>query len=127
MTPLMYERVRDMMVTQVLPATVITQPRYWRDTKQPKAAFVVFSPSGGSAIRKDLGSEYMVKVDVIGPKDSDSVADEIANLILSFVQDNPMPNDCIGHIENVGGFPRPMLSAEGRVVYSLLFACLYGE
>lgn len=127
MTPLMYERVRDLMKEQVLPATVITQLRYWRDNKNAKSAFVVFSPSGGSAIRKDLGSEYMVRVDVIGPKEDDPLADEIANLILSFVQDNPMPNDCIGHIENVGGFPRPMLSAEGRVVYSLLFACLYGE
>lgn len=127
MTPLMYERVRDLFVEQQLTGSANVHSRYWKDTGDKKASFVVFRAAGGTAIRHDLGSEYMVQVDVIGVKDLDDEAEQMASGMISFVQDNPMPNDCIGHIENVGGFPRPMLSTEGRMVYSLTFACIYGE
>lgn len=127
MTPLMYERVRNLIVGAGLTGNAKVQLRYWRDTGKQTDSFVVFRPAGGSPLRNDLGSEYMVRVDIIGVVDRDVEAEEIANSILSYVQDNPMPNDCIGHIENVGGFPQPMLSSERRIVYSLQFACLFAE
>lgn len=127
MTPMMYERVRDLIVGAGLTGNAKVQLRYWKDTGTKTDSFVVFRPAGGSPVRNDLGSEYMVRVDIIGVVDRDAEAEQLANSIVSYVQDNPMPNDCIGHIENVGGFPQPMLSSERRIVYSLQFACLFAE
>jgi hypothetical protein len=127
MTPMMHERVRDLFVERSLTGAAKVQVRYWKDTGVKTDAFVVFRQSGGTAIRNELGSEYRVQVDVIGVKNQDEAAENMANAMLSYVQDYPMPNDCIGHIENIGGFPSPQLSTEGRIVYSLMFACLYGE
>ncbi|MCS2167545.1 phage tail termination protein [Scandinavium manionii] len=127
MTPMMHERVRDLFVEERLTGSAKVQVRYWKDSGIKTDAFVVFRQAGGTAIRNDLSSEYRVQVDVIGVKNKDDDAENMANAMLSYVQDTPMPSDCIGHIENVGGFPHPMLSTEGRIVYSLLFACLYGE
>ncbi len=127
MTPLMYIRVMDLFVDAGLTNGAKVQKRYWKDTGVKTDSFIVFRSAGGSSIRNQLGSEYMVQVDVIGVKGRDEVAEAMATEILNYVQKNPMPSSCIGHIENIGGVPRPMLSAEGRIVYSMQFACLYGE
>ena len=127
MTPLMYERVLRLFVNENLTTGSTVQGRYWKDSGNKAESFIVFRSAGGSPIRNELGSQYMVQVDVIGSKLGDAAAELIASNIISYVQENPMPNNCIGHIENVGGFPRPILSAEGRIVYSMQFAVLYGE
>lgn len=127
MNPPMHTRVRDLFVDAGLAAGFITQLLVWNDTGKLTDKFIVFRPNGGSAVRNDLGSEYYVMVDVIGAKGGNGVVDVAVQSIIDTVQQNPMPNDCIGHIENVGGIPAPVLTAEGRLVYRLLFACLYGE
>ena len=66
-------------------------------------------------------------VGVIGAKGKNADVDEAANAILDYIQQNPMPSGCIGHIENLGGMPTPLPTAEGRLVYRLNFACIYGE
>lgn len=127
MNPPMHTRVRDLFVDSGLTAGFLTQLLVWNDTGKLTDKFIVFRPNGGSAVRNDLGSEYYVMVDVIGAKGGNGALDVAVQSIIDTVQQNPMPNDCIGHIENVGGIPAPVLTAEGRLVYRLLFACLYGE
>ncbi|MFZ4835885.1 phage tail termination protein [Rouxiella sp. Mn2063] len=127
MTPAMYLRVRDLMISSGLTAGFIVQRLLWTDTGKLTDGFIVFRPSGGSAIRNDLGSDYYVTVDVIGAKGDNTAAEDAAQRIIDFIQSNPIPNDCIGHIENMGGIPAPVLTTEGRLVFRLQFACLYGE
>lgn len=127
MTPAMHRRVRDYFVDAGLTTGFITQMLRWRDTGKDVDKFIVFRPNSGSAIRNDLGSEYLVMVDVVGAINEDEEADNATQAIISYIQANPMPNDCIGHIENVGGIPSPVSTTEGRLVYRLQFACLYGE
>lgn len=127
MTPAMHRRVRDYFVDAGLTTGFNTQMLRWRDTGKDVDKFIVFRPNNGSAIRNDLASEYLVMVDVVGAINEDEDADNAAQAIISHIQANPMPNDCIGHIENVGGIPSPVSTTEGRLVYRLQFACLYGE
>lgn len=127
MTPAMHRRVRDYFVDAGLTTGFITQMLRWRDTGKDVDKFLVFRPNSGSAIRNDLGSEYLVMVDVVGAINEDEEADNATQAIIGHIQANPMPNDCIGHIENVGGVPSPVSTTEGRLVYRLQFACLYGE
>lgn len=127
MTPAMHRRVRDYFVDAGLTTGFITQMLRWRDTGKDVDKFLVFRPNGGSPVRNDLASEYLVLVDVIGAIGEDEEVDYAVQAIISHIQNNPMPNDCIGHIENVGGIPSPVSTTEGRLVYRLQFACLYGE
>ncbi|ASM31510.1 hypothetical protein I5Q96_11060 [Serratia marcescens] len=127
MTPSMHRRVRDYFVDAALTAGFTTQMLRWRDTGKGEDKFIVFRPNGGSPVRNDLASEYLVLVDVIGAEGEDEEVDNAVQAIISHIQNNPMPNDCIGHIENVGGIPSPVSTTEGRLVYRLQFACLYGE
>ncbi|MGQ6183101.1 phage tail termination protein [Serratia sp. IR-2025] len=127
MTPAMHRRVRDYFVDAALTAGFTTQMLRWRDTGKGEDKFIVFRPNGGSPVRNDLASEYLVLVDVIGAIGEDEEVDNAVQVIISHIQNNPMPNDCIGHIENVGGIPSPVSTTEGRLVYRLQFACLYGE
>jgi len=123
----MHTRVRNYFVDAGLSAGFTTQLLMWNDSGNLSESFIVFRPNGGSAIRNDLGSEYYVMVDVIGAKGSNGATDAAVQAIIDYVQQNPMTDNCVGHIENVGGIPAPVLTAEGRLVYRLLFACLYGE
>ncbi|HEJ8040201.1 phage tail termination protein [Serratia marcescens] len=127
MTPAMHRRVRDYFVDAGLTSGFTTQMLRWRDTGKGEDKFIVFRPNGGSPVRNDLASEYLVLVDVIGTIGEDEEVDNAVQAIISHIQNNPMPNDCIGHIENVGGIPSPVSTTEGRLVYRLQFACLYGE
>ncbi|MHB2189562.1 phage tail termination protein [Serratia marcescens] len=127
MTPAMHRRVRDYFVDAGLTSGFTTQMLRWRDTGKGEDKFIVFRPNGGSPVRNDLASEYLVLVDVIGAEGEDEEVDNAVQAIIIHIQNNPMPNDCIGHIENVGGIPSPVSTTEGRLVYRLQFACLYGE
>ncbi|ENP0655928.1 phage tail termination protein [Serratia marcescens] len=127
MTPAMHRRVRDYFVDAGLTSGFTTQMLRWRDTGKGEDKFIVFRPNGGSPVSNDLASEYLVLVDVIGAEGGDEEVDNAVQAIISHIQNNPMPNDCIGHIENVGGIPSPVSTTEGRLVYRLQFACLYGE
>lgn len=127
MNPPMHTRVRNHFVEAGLTEGFTTQMLVWNDSGKLTDSFLVFRPNGGSTIRDELGAEYYVMVDVIGAKGGNGAVDERAQKIINSIQNNPMPNDCIGHIENVGGIPAPVLTTEGRLVYRLLFACLYGE
>ena len=127
MTPSMHERVKQLFVEAGLTAGFTVQTLIWTDTGKLTDAFMVFRPNGGTPIRNDLGSDYYVLVDVIGAKGKNSATDQASQGVISYVQANPMPTDCIGHIENMGGVPTPILTEEGRLVYRLQFAVTYGE
>ena len=127
MTPPMHTRVRNYFANAGLTDGFSIQQLVWSDSGNLSDAFMIFRPNGGSAVRKDLGSEYYVMVDVIGAKGGNGAADTAVQRVIDYVQANPISDDCVGHIENVGGIPAPVLTTEGRLVYRLLFACLYGE
>lgn len=127
MTPMMHERVRNMFGDAGLTAGFTVQKLMYDDPEDLTQAVMVFRPNGGSNIRHDLGSEHHVLVDVIGAKDKRGDAADAVQRIVDYVQDNPISDSCVGHIENMGGIPPPVLTEEGRIVFRLQFACLYGE
>lgn len=127
MTPMMHERVRNMFGDAGLTNGFTVQQLMYDDPGDLSKAIMVFRPNGGSNIRTDLGSEYHVIVDVVGARDKRRAALEAVQRIVDYVQANPISNSCVGHIENMGGIPPPVLTEEGRIVFRLQFACLYGE
>ena len=127
MTPMMHERVRNMFGDAGLTSGFTVQQLMYDDPKDLSKAIMVFRPNGGANIRNQLGSEYHVLVDVIGAKDKRKAALDAVQRIVDYVQDNPISDSCVGHIENMGGIPPPVLTEEGRIVFRLQFACLYGE
>ncbi len=127
MNPPMHTRVRDYFVNAGLTTGFTTQLLMWNDSGNLSDRFMVFRPNGGSSIRNELGAEYYMMVDVIGAKSGNGAADAAVQAIIQRVQSDPLPNNCIGYIENLGGIPAPVLTAEGRLVYRLQFAIKYGE
>ncbi len=127
MTPMMHERVRNMFGEAGLTAGFSVQKLMYDDPEDLTQAVMVFRPNGGSNIRHDLGSEHHVLVDVIGAKDKRGDAADAVQRIVDYVQANPMADECVGYIQNMGAIPAPVLTAEGRIVFRLQFACTYGE
>lgn len=127
MTPMMHERVRNMFGSARLTDGFIVQKLMYDDPKDLSEAVMVFRPNGGTAIRNDLGSEHYVLVDIIGAKDERGEALNAVQRIVDYVQANPMADECVGYIENMGAIPPPVLTEEGRMVFRLQFACTYGE
>ncbi|WP_220703742.1 phage tail termination protein [Citrobacter braakii] len=127
MTPMMHERVRNMFGDAGLTAGFKVQKLMYDDPEDLTQAVMVFRPNGGSNIRHDLGSEHHVLVDVIGAKDKRGDAANAVQRIVDYVQANPMADECVGYIQNMGAIPAPVLTAEGRIVFRLQFACTYGE
>lgn len=127
MTPMMHERVRNMFGDAGLTDGFMVQKLMYDDPEDLTQAVMVFRPNGGSNIRHDLGSEHHVLVDVIGAKDKRGDATNAVQRIVDYVQANPMADECVGYIQNMGAIPAPVLTAEGRIVFRLQFACTYGE
>lgn len=127
MTPMMHERVRNMFGDAGLTAGFTVQQLMYDDPDDLSKAVMVFRPNGGTSVRNNLGSEYYVLVDVIGAKDRRGDAANAVQRIVDYVQSNPMADDCIGYIQNMGAIPAPVLTEEGRIVFRLQFACTYGE
>lgn len=127
MTPMMHERVRNMFGDAGLTTGFTVQQLMYDDPGDQSKAVMVFRPSGGTAIRTSLGSEYYVMVDVIGAKDKRKDALNAVQRIVDYVQANPMANDCVGYIQNMGAIPAPVLTEEGRIVFRLQFSCAFGD
>lgn len=127
MTPSMHDRVKNMFVDAGLTTGFTVQTLLWTDTGNLATSFMVFRPNGGTPIRNDLGNENHILVDVIGAKGKNSATDTAAQAILDYVQANPLSDDCVGKIENIGGKPSPVPSEEGRLIYRLQFACTFGD
>lgn len=123
----MYERVKESFVSAGLTDGWMVQLLFFEDTKKLTDAFIVFRPNGGTDLQSDLGSDYYVSVDVVAPKDKRRVAADKAQEILAYVQENPLADECLGMIQNMGNLPSPILTAEGRCVFRLQFGCVYGE
>lgn len=102
MTPMIYERVRNMFVGAGLTADFTVQQLMYEDPGKLAEAVMVFRPNGGANIRNDLGSEYHVIVDVIGAKDKRKAAVDAVQRIVDYVRANPITDSCVGHIENMG-------------------------
>ncbi|WP_279204592.1 phage tail termination protein [Obesumbacterium proteus] len=127
MIPMMYERVRNMFVEAGLTAGFIEQLLMFDDPKDLSKAVMVFRSNGGSAIRNDLGAEHYVLVDVVGAKSKRNEAALTVQRIVDYIQQNPMADECVGYIQNMGAIPAPVLTDEGRIVFRLQFSCTYGE
>jgi len=127
MTPLMHERVRNMFGDAGLTAGFTVQKLIYDDPEDLTQAVMVFRPNGGSNVRNDLGAEYYVLVDVIAAKDKRGDAVNAVQRIVDYVQTNPMADECVGYIQNMGAIPVPVLTEEGRMTFRLQFACTYGE
>lgn len=127
MTPMMFERVKNSFVDAGLTAGFVVQLLMYDDPGDLSKAVMVFRSNNGTAIRNDLGAEHYVLVDVIGAKDKRRDAVSAVQRIIDYVQQNPMADDCLGYIENVGGVPPPVLTEEGRMVFRLQFACNFGD
>ena len=127
MTPMMYERVRNLFVSSGLTEGFTVQQLMYEDPKNPNIAVIVFRPSGGTSIRTDLGAEHYVMVDVVGAIKNRGNAADAVQKIIDYVQLHPMDDPCVGYIQNMGGVPPPVLTEEGRIVFRLQFSCNYGE
>lgn len=127
MIPMMYERVRNMFAKAGLTAGFIEQLLMFDDPNDLSKAVMVFRSNGGSAIRNDLGAEHYVSVDVVGAKSKRNEAALTVQRIVDYIQQNPMADECVGYIQNMGAIPAPVLTDEGRIVFRLQFSCTYGE
>lgn len=127
MNPPMHTRVRNYFEDAGLLAGFTPQLLVWDDSGKQNEAFMVFRPNGGSSIRNDLGSDYYVMVDVVGARGGDGAADAAVQAIIDYVQKNPMTDNCVGYLQNLGGIPAPVLTTEGRLVYRLQFVATYGD
>jgi len=127
MTPMMHERVRNMFGDAGLTTGFTVQQLMYDDPGDLSKAIMVFRPNGGSAIRYGLGTDYYVLVDVVGAKDKRKEALNAVRRIVEYVQDNPMADECVGYIQNMGAIPAPVPTEEGRIVFRLQFACTFGD
>jgi len=127
MTPPMHTRVRNHFVDAGLTTGFTTQLLTWNDTGNKGEAFMVFRPAGGTPVDAVISAEYYVMVDVVGAKGRNGRADAAVQDIIEHVKSNPTGNPCLGQITNMGGIPAPIPTTEGRLVYRLMFSCLYGE
>lgn len=127
MTPMMHERVRNLFGDAGLTAGFTVQQLMYDAPVDLTEAVMVFRPNGGAPVRHDLGGEHYVLVDVIGAKDKRGTAVDAVQRIVDYVQANPISDECVGYIQNMGGIPPPVLTEEGRIVFRLQFACNYGE
>lgn len=127
MMPMMHERVRNMFVDAGLTDGFTVQQLMYDDPNDLSKAVMVFRPNGGSNVRTNLGAEYHVLVDVVGAKNNRKDAISAVQRIIEHVQANPMADECVGYIQNMGAIPAPVLTEEGRIVFRLQFACTYGE
>lgn len=127
MNPPMHTRVRNYFVDAGITEGFIPQFLMWNDTGKLTDAFMVFRPSGGGSIDEVISSEYYVTVDVVGAKGANERVDTAVQNIIEHIKANPLGSNCLGQITNVGGIPPPIPTTEGRLVYRLLFSCLYGE
>ena len=127
MTPPMYQRVSDLLENAGLTDDYSLQWLLWDDSGDKKERFIVVRSNGGTAVDRDMASEHYVMVDVLsGDMPGDYAKSETdAQAIVDWVQQNPL-NPCVGQITNMGGMPAPVLTTEGRMVWRLQFACLYG-
>lgn len=127
MTPMMFERVKNLFVDAGLTNGFDIQLLMYEDPQDLTKAAMVFRPGGGTPIRNDLGAEHYVMVDVISAKDKRGVATNAVQRIVDYVQSNPTADDCVGFIQNMGGIPPPVLTEEGRLVFRLQFSCNFGD
>ncbi|EOC0030458.1 hypothetical protein ACI0X8_001081 [Cronobacter sakazakii] len=127
MNPPMHTRVRNYFMNAGLTDGFKVQLLMWTDSGTESDRFMVFRPNGGSNIRNGLGNEQYILVEVIGAKGGNAFVDERVQRIVDYVQQNPMTDDCVGYLQNMGAMPAPFLTTEGRLVYRLQFVATYGE
>lgn len=127
MNPPMYQRVRNMFVDAGLTTGFLVQMLMFNDPGDLTKAVMVFRPNGGTPIRNDLGNDNYVMVDLIGAKNKVQDLAMATQSIIDFVQANPHADDCVGKIENMGATPAPVYTDEGRLVFRLQFACIFGD
>nr|WP_310616691.1 hypothetical protein [Pantoea cypripedii] len=122
----MYLRLKDLFVDAGLTAGLTVQWRQWRDTSK-SAAFIVFMPNGGSSISYDRGGDHYVLVSVVGAVDKPDAAEDAVNAIVEYISAQTGADDCVGALQLVGGFPRPIPTEENRLVWQLNISCTWGE
>lgn len=126
MTPPMYLRLKDLFIDEGLTAGFSVQWRQWRDTNK-STAFIVFMSSGGTNQSHDIGAEHYVLVSVIGAVDNPDAAEDAVTSIVNYINAQSGADDCVGALQLVGGYPRPIPTEENRLVWQLTISCTYGE
>ena len=128
MTPPMYQRVRTLLENAGLTTGYTIQYLLWSDTGKQGDRFIVFRPNGGTPPDRDMAAEHYVMVDVISSTaDGDYAKTEAdTQAIIDYIQQHPISDPCVGSITPMGGMPSPILTTEGRMVWRLQFACLFG-
>ncbi|WP_416413764.1 hypothetical protein [Pantoea sp. App145] len=126
MNPPMYLRLKDLFIDAGLTAGLTVQWRQWRDTNK-SAAFIVFMPNGGSSISNDRGGDHYVLVSVVGAVDKPDAAEDAVTAIVEYITAQTGADDCVGALQLVGGFPRPIPTEENRLVWQLNISCTWGE
>lgn len=126
MTPPMYLRLKDLFVDEGLTVGFTVQWRQWRDTNK-STAFIVFMSSGGTNQSHDIGAEHYVLVSVIGAVDKPDAAEDAVTSIVNYINAQTGADDCVGALQLVGGYPRPIPTEENRLVWQLTISCTYGE
>lgn len=127
MIPLMFERVKTMLKNERLLCEFKIQNLMWIDSGNFNDVYAVFRPAGGTNLNAITANTYLVGVDLIAPIERSEWLTLKTAQIISFVQKNPMADNCVGYLETVGGFPTPIPTAEGRLVYRLMFSALFGD
>lgn len=75
------------------------------------------------AVEKLVGKCWQTNPEIIEGK---AKAEADVEAIIEYVKANPMTNRFLGQISNMGGIPSPVMTTEGRMVWRLQFACLFG-
>lgn len=127
MNPPMHTRVRNYFNNAGLIDGFTPQLLVWNDSGNQAEKYMVFRPNGGDPIRNQLGGGYYIMVDVVGAKSGNGAVDQRVQDIIDYVQQNPMVDDFVGYLENLGGIPAPVPTTEGRLVYRLQFVATFGS
>lgn len=127
MNPPMYKRVRDVFTDAGLTDGYKTQCLFWSDDGMVTENVMVFRPNGGTNIDRDVSAEHHIIVDIVSAKGGAIKSEQTMMSIIEFIQQNPLISGCLGQITNMGGIPPPVMTTEGRIVWRLQFACLYGD
>lgn len=121
----MYRELESFIKKSGLIDNVIIQYLIWKD-KGKDSTYILFCPSGGSALSYTLGNEYHVLIEFIAPDNDPEKIDTLVTNVASYITQNQF-NNCLGFIEVVGAIPPPITTVDNRIVYRLLVSIKHGN
>lgn len=128
MNPDMLERVDAFLQDAGLYNGWISQLELWNDTGDGNDRFIVLQSNGGTALRKDLASDYYFDLLIVGRQGLQNLEETKGKAleIISYIKDNPL-DSCLNYINLQQPLPKPALTEEKRPVYDLMLRVVWGE